>query len=193
MNPVWSQSYTLFGRGLAFSAVIASLPILILLFLLGVRRKPAWFASLFALLAALVIALFAYKLPPALTFSSAGYGAAFGLFPISWIVFWAITLYRVTVDMGKFEIIKSSMGNLTSDARLQALLIAFAFGAFVEGAAGLWNSRRRCRGHVGRPRLLAFLCFGPMPGGQHRSSRLRVDRDTRGHPRRDYRLAPGSS
>jgi len=136
MTPVWSQSYTLFGRGLAFSAVIASLPILILLFLLGVRRKPAWFASLFALLAALVIALFAYKLPPALTFSSAGYGAAFGLFPISWIVFWAITLYRVTVDMGKFEIIKSSMGNLTSDARLQALLIAFAFGAFVEGAAG---------------------------------------------------------
>jgi L-lactate permease len=136
MSPIWSQSYTLFGRGLAFSAVIASLPILVLLFLLGVRRKPAWFASLFALLFALVIALFAYKLPPSLTFSSAGYGAAFGLFPISWIVFWAITLYRVTVDMGKFEIIKSSMGNLTSDARLQALLIAFAFGAFVEGAAG---------------------------------------------------------
>jgi L-lactate transport len=136
MTPVWSQSYTLFGRGLAFSAVIASLPILILLFLLGVRRKPAWFASLFALLCALVIALFAYRLPPPLTFSAAGYGAAFGLFPISWIVFWAITLYRVTVDMGKFEIIKTSMGNLTSDARLQALLIAFAFGAFVEGAAG---------------------------------------------------------
>jgi L-lactate transport len=136
MSPVWSQSYTLFGRGLAFSAVIASLPILILLFLLGVRRKPAWMASLFALLVALVIALFAYKLPPTLTFSSAGYGAAFGLFPICWIVFWAIALYQVTVDMGKFEIIKSSMGNLTGDARLQALLIAFAFGAFVEGAAG---------------------------------------------------------
>ncbi len=136
MTPVWSQSYTLFGRGLAFSAVIASLPILILLFLLGVRRKPAWFASLFALLVALVIALFAYKLPLPLTVSSAGYGAAFGLFPICWIVFWAIALYQVTVDMGKFEIIKSSMGNLTGDARLQALLIAFAFGAFVEGAAG---------------------------------------------------------
>ena len=83
-----------------------------------------------------VVALFAYRLPPTLTFSSAAYGAGFGLFPISWIVFWAITLYRVTVETGKFEIIKSSMGNLTSDARLQALLIAFAFGAFVEGAAG---------------------------------------------------------
>jgi L-lactate transport len=136
MSPAWSQSYTLFGRGLAFSAVIASLPILTLLFLLGVRRKPAWFAALCALGVALVVALFAYKLPPILTLSAAAYGASFGLFPISWIVFWAITLYRVTVEMGKFEIIKSSMGNLTSDARLQALLIAFAFGAFVEGAAG---------------------------------------------------------
>jgi lactate permease len=136
MSAAWSQSYTLFGRGLAFSAVIASLPILTLLFLLGVRRKPAWFAALCALAVALVVALFAYRLPPTLTLSSAAYGAGFGLFPISWIVFWAITLYRVTVETGKFEIIKSSMGNLTSDARLQALLIAFAFGAFVEGAAG---------------------------------------------------------
>jgi lactate permease len=136
MSPAWSQSYTLFGRGLAFSAVIASLPILTLLFLLGVRRKPAWFAALCALAVALVVALFAYRLPPTLTVSSAAYGTGFGLFPISWIVFWAITLYRVTVETGKFEIIKSSMGNLTSDARLQALLIAFAFGAFVEGAAG---------------------------------------------------------
>jgi L-lactate transport len=136
MSPAWSQSYTLFGRGLAFSSVIACLPILTLLFLLGVRRKAAWVAALSALAVALAVALFAYRLPPTLTVSAATYGAAFGLFPISWIVFWAITLYRVTVETGKFEIIKSSMGNLTSDARLQALLIAFAFGAFVEGAAG---------------------------------------------------------
>ena len=92
MSPVWSQSYTLFGRGLAFSAVVSSLPIVTLLFLLGVRRKPAWFAALWALLVAVVIALFAFRLPPSLTFSAAGYGAGFGLFPISWIVFWAITL-----------------------------------------------------------------------------------------------------
>src|ERR1700691_2932233 len=136
MNPAWSQSYTLFGRGLAFSSVIASLPILTLLFLLGVRRKAAWVAALCALAVAVVVALFAYRLPPTLTVSAATYGSAFGLFPISWIVFWAVTLYRVALETGKFEIIKSSMGNLTSDARLQALLIAFAFGAFVEGAAG---------------------------------------------------------
>ena len=95
MSTVWSQSYTLFGRGLAFSAIIASLPIVTLLFLLGIRRKPAWIASLSALVVALVIALFAYKLPLPQTISAAAYGAAFGLFPISWIVFWAITLYRV--------------------------------------------------------------------------------------------------
>jgi len=136
MSPAWSQSYDLFGRGLAFSALIASLPILTLLFLLGVLRKPSWLAALSALIVAFLVALFAYRFPPVLTLSSAANGAAFGLFPISWIVFWAITLYRVTVETGKFEIIKSSMGNLTSDARLQALLIAFAFGAFVEGAAG---------------------------------------------------------
>jgi L-lactate transport len=136
MSPVWSQSYTLFGRGLAFSAAIASLPVITLLFLLGVARRPAWIASLCSLFIALAVALFAYQFPPALTFSSAGYGAAFGLFPICWIVIWAIALYQVTVKTGKFEVIKSSMGALTSDARLQALLIAFAFGAFVEGAAG---------------------------------------------------------
>ena len=136
MTPAWSQSYTLFGQGLGLSAAIASLPILTLLFLLGILRKPAWLASLWALAVAFAVALFAYKLPPALTFSAAAYGGAFGLFPISWIVFWSIMLYRITVDTGKFEIIKASMGTLTSDARLQALLIAFAFGAFVEGAAG---------------------------------------------------------
>jgi lactate permease len=136
MSSAWSQVYTLFRWGLGFSALVASLPILTLLFLLGLRRKPAWLAALAALAVALLLALGGYRMPPALAFSSAAYGAGFGLFPISWIVFWAIALYRVTVDCGKFEIIKSSVGNLTTDARLQALLIAFAFGAFVEGAAG---------------------------------------------------------
>src|SRR5207248_5997382 len=64
------------------------------------------------------------------------YGAAYGLFPIAWIVFASIMLYRLTVDTGKFEIIKDSVGGLTDDRRLQAIFIAFAFGAFIEGAAG---------------------------------------------------------
>lgn len=93
-------------------------------------------ASLCGLLVAAIVALGAYGMPGELVLSSAAYGAAFGLFPIGWIVFWAILLYRLTVETGKFEVIKESVGNLTDDHRLQALLIAFAFGAFVEGAAG---------------------------------------------------------
>ena len=68
--------------------------------------------------------------------SSIAYGAAFGLFPIGWVVFTAILLFRLTVETGQFEIIKQSIGSISRDPRLQALLIAFAFGAFIEGAAG---------------------------------------------------------
>jgi len=75
-------------------------------------------------------------MPLGTTVGAVTYGAAFGLFPIGWIVFWAIVLYRITIETGKFEVIKDSIGGLTDDRRLQALLIAFAFGAFIEGAAG---------------------------------------------------------
>jgi lactate permease len=116
--------------------VVAALPIFVLLLLLGVMRKPALVAALSGLAAALAVALFAYKMPAGPAIQATFYGAAQGLFPIGWIVFWAIVLYRMTVDTGKFEVIKDSIGNLTADRYVQALLIAFAFGAFVEGAAG---------------------------------------------------------
>ena len=75
-------------------------------------------------------------MPADLAVSSALMGAAFGLLPIGWIVYWAVVLYRITLETGNFEIIKDSIGGLTTDRRLQAMLIAFAFGAFIEGAAG---------------------------------------------------------
>ena len=99
-------------------------------------RKPAWVAGLWGLGATLLVALAGYRMPVSLTLSSAAYGAAFGLFPISWIVFWAIVLYNLTVATGKFAIIKDSMGSLTPDLRIQAIIIAFGFGGFLEGAAG---------------------------------------------------------
>jgi L-lactate transport len=133
---MWSQSYFLFGMNLALSALIAAVPIFTLLFLLGVLRKPAWMAGLAGLSISIVLAIGGYHMPATMALSAAANGAAFGLFPISWIVFWAIALFRLTVDTGKFAIIKESVGRLTSDRRLQALLIAFAFGAFIEGAAG---------------------------------------------------------
>lgn len=136
MNSAWSQTYEPISHALFWSSIVAAIPILTLLFLLGVLRKPAWMAGLAGLGVTAIIAIGPYHMPPVLAVSSAAYGAAFGLFPISWIVFWAIFLYRLTVETGKFEVIKSSIGTFTSDPRLQALLIAFAFGAFIEGAAG---------------------------------------------------------
>jgi L-lactate transport len=132
----WSQTYLLFGRGLGFSALLAATPIFTLLILLGILRKPSWFAGLCGLAVTFALAIGAYHMPAITAVSAALQGAAFGLFPICWIIFWAIALFRVTEVTGKFEIIKHSVSRLTPDRRLQALLIAFAFGAFLEGAAG---------------------------------------------------------
>lgn len=133
---MWQQDYTPLAGSLGASSLVAALPIFVLLLLLGVFRKPAWMAGLSGLAAALVVAVTVYGMPFHLAAGAVGYGAAFGLFPIGWIVFWAIVLYRLTIETGKFEVIKDSIGSLTDDRRLQALLIAFAFGAFIEGAAG---------------------------------------------------------
>jgi L-lactate transport len=133
---MWQHNYTPISHSLALSALLAAVPIFVLLLMIGVLRKPAWISSLTGLAGAAVVALFANGMPPALVGNSIAYGAAYGLFPIGWVVFSAIFLYNITVRAGKFEIVKNSIGNLTADRRLQALLIAFAFGAFIEGAAG---------------------------------------------------------
>lgn len=133
---MWQQTYTPLAGSVGASALVAALPILVLLLFLGILRKPAWVAGLCGLGTAALVATGVYGMPISTTVSATVYGAAFGLFPIGWIVFWAIVLYRLTLETGKFEIIKDSIGSLTHDRRLQALLIAFAFGAFIEGAAG---------------------------------------------------------
>src|SRR5712692_4965573 len=133
---MWAQNYTPIGNSLALSAIVAALPLVVMLFLLGVARKPAWIAALSGCGAALLVALFAYGMPAGLAISATIYGAAYGLLPIGWIVFTALLLYRLLVETGKFEIIKGSIAGLTGDRNVQALLVAFAFGAFIEGAAG---------------------------------------------------------
>src|SRR5687768_9942988 len=133
---MWQHNYMPVGGSLALSAPIAAIPIAVLFVMLGVLRKPAWMAAVSALVSALLVALVVYGMPVPLAITSTIYGAATGLFPIAWIVFTSIMLYRLAVDTGKFEIIKDSVGGLTSDRRLQAMFIAFSFGAFIEGAAG---------------------------------------------------------
>lgn len=132
----WQQTYAPLGGSLGLSALVAALPIFVLMVLLGILRKPAWIASLAGLAAAAGVALWEYGMPAGNMVSAALYGAAFGILPISWIVFWAIALYRLTLDTGQFEILRDSIGGLTRDQRLQLLLIGFAFSAFIEGAAG---------------------------------------------------------
>ena len=133
---MWQQNYTPVAHSLAWSSIVAALPIAALLYAIGVRRVSAWKSSVLGLIASGLVALFGYRMPPLLVVHSALYGAAFGAFPIFWVIYWAILLYRITVDTGKFEVLKNSIGHLTTDRNLQALLIAFAFGAFLEGAAG---------------------------------------------------------
>jgi len=133
---MWPQNYTPVGGSLGVSTLIAAVPVFVLLLLLGVMRKPAWLASLVGLGAAALVALAVYGMHAGTLASAIAYGAAYGLFPIGWVVFTAILLYNITVATGKFQVIKDSVGSLTEDRRLQALLIAFAFGAFIEGAAG---------------------------------------------------------
>ena len=133
---MWTQSYDPVAGNLGLSSLAAALPVFVLLLALGVLRVAAWKASLLGLAAAVLVALIVYRMPVPLLANSVLYGAAFGIFPIGWIVYSAIVLYRVTVETGQFEIIKNSVGSLTGDRRLQALLIAFCFGAFIEGASG---------------------------------------------------------
>jgi L-lactate transport len=133
---MWQQNYEPILDSLGWSTLVAALPILVPLFLIGVLRKPAWISGLAGLATALLVAIFAYDMPLQLAGSSAAMGAAFALLPIGWIVYWAVVLYRVTEETGKFAVIKDSIGGLTTDRRLQAILIAFALGAFIEGAAG---------------------------------------------------------
>jgi lactate permease len=134
MTP-WTQVYTPLGN-LYVSALVAALPVVVLLGALAFFHIKAHIAAILGLLLALAIAVFVYGMPAQMAGATALYGAAFGLLPIGWIVLNAIFVYDITVKTGKFEVVKDTIGGLAGDRRIQVLLIAFAFGAFIEGAAG---------------------------------------------------------
>jgi len=130
----WVQNYDPWGS-VWISTAIAAVPIFVLLGLL-IAGMAAHRAALAGLLSALVVATVGFGMPASSAFSSAAYGACYGLMPIGWIVVAAVFLYQLTVHSGQFEIIKLSVTRLSPDRRMQALLIAFSFGSFIEGAAG---------------------------------------------------------
>ena len=131
----WTQVYDPFGHWW-LSTLVAGLPIIVLFGLLaGFKVKPHWCAIAGAL-TAMSVAILCFKMPPILAAMSFGYGVAFGLLKIAWIVLAAVYLYDISVETGQFEIMKESIAGITPDRRLQVLLVAFCFGAFIEGAAG---------------------------------------------------------
>ena len=118
------------------SSAIALIPIIFFFLALAVFRLKGSVAGTITVVLALLVALFLYQMPVTLALSSAIYGFFYGLWPIAWIIIGAVFLYKVTVKTGQFDIIRSSILSLTEDQRLQMLLVGFAFGTFLEGAAG---------------------------------------------------------
>ncbi|AQV96253.1 L-lactate permease [Cupriavidus necator] len=134
MQP-WIQLYTPLGS-LWLSSLAAAIPILFFFIALAVLRMKGHVAAAVTLLLALAVAIFAYGMPAQQALASAGFGFAYGLWPIAWIIVTAVFLYKIVVKTGQFDVIRASVLSITDDQRLQMLLIGFAFGAFLEGAAG---------------------------------------------------------
>jgi lactate permease len=124
------------GGSLAWSSLVAALPLIVFFVLLGVLRLPAAVAALASLASAVVVAVTAYGMPVGQTLDSAALGAVFGLFPIMWIVVNALWVYQMSVDTGHFEVLRRSFSRLSDDKRLQAVIVAFCFGALLEALAG---------------------------------------------------------
>jgi lactate permease len=132
---IWTQHYDPLGNRI-FSTLVAALPVICLLGCIAALRIRIYFSALTGLAVALAVAMLAYGMPVAMSLATTAYGAAYGLFPIGWIILNVIFLYQLTVKRELFEVLRNSLASLTPDPRIQVILIAFAFGAFIEGLAG---------------------------------------------------------
>ncbi|MGQ0736401.1 MAG: L-lactate permease, partial [Acidobacteriota bacterium] len=131
----WTQTYDPLGN-VVLSTILAGLPVVVLLGGLAFFRLRAHVAALLGLGAALIVATVLFGMPWSLALATAGYGAAYGLLPIGWIVLNVIFLYQLTSDAGLFATLRHSITGVTRDTRLQLLVVAFCFGAFFEGTSG---------------------------------------------------------
>jgi lactate permease len=131
----WTMNVNPLGN-IFLSALVAAIPILFLFWALAIKRMKGHVAAISATTIAVVIAIAVYGMPAKYAFMSTFLGAGFGLFPVCWIIITALFIYNMSVETGQFEVIKNSLASISDDRRMQALLIAFSFGAFIEGAAG---------------------------------------------------------
>ena len=132
----WYQNYAALGDSLGLTALVVSIPILFLFWALAIKRMKGHVAGVLTLLLTLIIVILTYGMPLRIAVSAAALGMVTGLFPIGWIILTAVFFYNLTVEAGQFEVLKSSISALSTDRRLQALLIAFCFSAFMEGVSG---------------------------------------------------------
>ena len=132
---IWTQNYDPLGNAF-LSTLLASVPVVVLLGAIAIFHVRIHYAALLGLMVALVVAVVGYRMPSGLAGATTIYGAAYGLFPIGWIILNLIFLYQLTVDKGLFAVLRGNLASLAPDPRIQVILIAFAFGAFFEGAAG---------------------------------------------------------
>jgi L-lactate permease len=130
------QVYDPVGSNIYLSAIVAVIPLAVLFVLLGVVRLRAHWSAILALLSAMILAYLVWGMPAKPTLGATTFGLAFGLWPISWIVLNAIFLHNITIEAGAFDTFRHSLATLTEDRRVQALIVAFSFGALIEGIAG---------------------------------------------------------
>jgi L-lactate transport len=132
----WLHNYSAVGHSLGLTAMVAALPIFFLFWALAYKRMKGYLAASLTLLLMLLVAVTAYGMPARAAVSAAVLGMVSGLWPIGWIILTAVFFYNLTVEGGQSGIIESSISSLSGDRRLQALLIAFCFSAFLEGVSG---------------------------------------------------------
>lgn len=131
----WTHNYSALGS-IGLTALAVALPILFLFWALAIKRMKGHVAGILTLLFTIIDVVLVYRMPVSIALSASILGILNGLFPIAWIVISAVFLYNLTVEAGQFDVIKSSIASISDDRRIQALLVAFSFGAFLEGAAG---------------------------------------------------------
>src|SRR5919108_2524142 len=132
---MWNQVYNPLDNAV-LSTIAAAIPVITLLVLIASGKVKAHLAAIIALIVANIITIGIYTMPSGMSIRASLLGVVVGFFPIGWIVLNVIYLYRITVETGRFELLQRAIGGVTTDRRLQLLLIAFAFGAFFEGASG---------------------------------------------------------
>ena len=174
----WLQNYNPLNNA-TLSTLVAALPVVILLALIAILEVRIHLAALIGLGIALVIAMAVYGMPGGTAAATAVYGAAYGLFPIGWIILNLIFLYQLTVKKGLFAVLRSSLAGLAPDPRIQVILIAFSFGAFFRRRGWVWHA---CRGDCGDSDSTRFQTASPLRASLLSRTQLRSHLARWAHP-----------